>query len=39
MPITERSVVVLPAPFLPMSVTTSPASTEIETPWRMWASP
>ena len=39
MPMIERSVVVLPAPFRPMSVTTSPAPTEIETPCRMCASP
>ena len=39
MPMIERSVVVLPAPFRPMSVTTSPDPTEIETPCRMCASP
>ena len=33
------SVVVLPAPFRPMSVTTSPAPTVSDTPWRMCASP
>jgi len=31
-PVIVRSVVVLPAPFAPMSVTTSPFSTRIEMP-------
>ena len=31
--------VVLPAPFRPISVTTSPSPTPTETPWRMCASP
>jgi hypothetical protein len=34
-----RKVVVLPAPFLPMIVTTSPVPTVSDTPWRMCASP
>src|SRR2546425_7265930 len=39
LPLLERSVVVLPAPLRPISVTTSPWPTVSETPWRMWASP
>ena len=35
----ERSVVVLPAPLRPMSVTTSRSPTSSEMPCRMWASP
>src|SRR4028119_2442138 len=34
-----RSVVVLPAPLRPSSVTTSPAATSNPTPCRMWLSP
>jgi hypothetical protein len=32
-PETARIVVVFPAPFAPMSVTSSPSSTVMETPW------
>src|SRR4051812_12717977 len=39
MPITDFSVVVLPAPLRPSSVTTSPAFTLKLTPCRMWDSP
>src|SRR3954470_16652999 len=39
MPITDFSVVVLPAPLRPSSVTTSPAFTVKLTPCRMWDSP
>src|ERR1700750_560978 len=39
MPITDFSVVVLPAPLRPSSVTTSPAFTLKLMPWRMWDSP
>jgi len=35
----DRSVVVLPTPFRPIKVTTSPSSTVSETPRRMWLSP
>src|SRR2546430_1421893 len=38
-PITDLSVVVLPAPFRPSSVTTSPVRTSRSTPWRMCDSP
>src|SRR5438552_15570663 len=38
-PITDFSVVVLPAPLRPSSVTTSPAFTLKLMPWRMWDSP
>ena len=34
-----RSVVVLPAPFLPSSIVTSPAGTSKSTPCRMWYAP
>ena len=39
MPMMALRVVVLPAPFRPMRVTTSPSSRLSETPWRMCASP
>ena len=39
MPMTDLSVVVLPAPLRPSSVTTSPARTSKSTPCRMWDSP
>ena len=39
MPITDFSVVVLPAPLRPSSVTTSPACTLKLMPCRMWDSP
>ena len=38
-PLTVLSVVVLPAPLAPMSVTISPSSTLIETPRRAWILP
>src|SRR5882757_7634333 len=38
-PITDLSVVVLPAPLRPSSVTTSPAFTLKSMPWRIWDSP
>src|SRR5207249_3567931 len=38
-PIADLSVVVLPAPFRPSSVTTSPVRTSRSTPWRMCDSP
>src|SRR5665213_3754875 len=38
-PITDLSVVVLPAPLRPSSVTTSPALTLKSMPWRIWDSP
>src|SRR5439155_1309730 len=38
-PMIESSVVVLPAPFRPISVTTSPSPTASETPCRTCASP
>jgi len=34
-----RSVVVFPAPFRPSTVTTSPSSTDSETPWSAWLCP
>src|SRR5689334_20432407 len=39
MPMMDLSVVVLPAPLRPSSVTTSPARTSNVTPWRMCDSP
>src|SRR4029079_10027917 len=39
MPMMDFSVVVLPAPLRPRSVTTSPARTSRPTPCRMWESP
>src|ERR1043166_186918 len=39
MPMIDLSVVVLPAPLRPSSVTTSPARTSNATPCRMWDSP
>src|SRR6186713_1262040 len=39
MPMIDFSVVVLPAPLRPSSVTTSPARTSKVTPWRMCDSP
>ena len=38
-PMIDFSVVVLPAPLRPSSVTTSPAFTLKLMPWRMWDSP
>ena len=38
-PLIERSVVDLPAPFAPMSVTTSPSRTSSETPLSAWIVP
>ena len=38
-PLTARSVVVLPAPFAPISVTISPWPTRNETPRRAWIAP
>src|SRR6516225_8398082 len=38
-PISERRVVVFPAPFRPRSVTSSPGRMFRSTPWRMWDSP
>ena len=39
MPMIDFSVVVLPAPLRPSSVTTSPSKTSKVTPCRMWDSP
>src|SRR5436305_14575834 len=39
MPMIDFSVVVLPAPLRPSSVTTSPARTSKLTPWSTWDSP
>src|ERR1700731_1284471 len=39
MPMIDLSVVVLPAPLRPSSVTTSPGSTRNSTPCRIWDSP
>src|SRR5262245_17427829 len=39
MPMIDFSVVVLPAPLRPSSVTTSPAKTSKVTPWSTWDSP
>src|SRR5215475_3815672 len=39
MPMIDFSVVVLPAPLRPSSVTTSPARTSKVTPWSTWDSP
>jgi hypothetical protein len=38
-PLIERSVVDLPAPFEPMSVTISPSRTSIEIPFSAWIVP
>ena len=38
-PLIERSVVVLPAPFAPSSVTISPSCTSSEMPLRAWIEP
>ena len=38
-PLIERSVVVLPAPFAPSSVTISPSFTVSETPFSAWIDP
>ncbi len=39
MPLTARSVVVLPAPLAPISVTISPLATLKETPFSAWIAP
>src|SRR5436190_11788944 len=39
MPMIDLSAVVLPAPFRPRSVTTSPSLTSKLMPWRTWDSP
>ena len=38
-PLIERSVVDLPAPFAPISVTISPSCTSIEIPFSAWIEP
>ncbi len=38
-PLTARSVLVLPAPLAPMSATTSPLPTESDTPLSAWMAP
>ena len=38
-PLIERSVVDLPAPFAPISVTISPSRTSIEIPFSAWIEP
>ncbi len=38
-PLIERSVVDLPAPFAPISVTTSPSNTFREMPFSAWIAP
>ena len=38
-PLIERSVVDLPAPFAPISVTISPSRTSSETPFSAWIEP
>jgi hypothetical protein len=39
MPLIARSVVVLPAPLAPISVTISPALTVRSMPWSAWIAP